>query len=121
MGVSFTFRPGVVKLAEIHAAAEVGVKAAADVLLAASQPLVPVDTGALKASGKVSIEGLEAAVSYEGISDEDGYDYGIRQHEDMELHHPNGGQAKFLEQPMNAEHTAIGAALLSPIREVIGP
>ena len=37
--------------------------------------------------------------------------YVVVVHEDMEAHHPNGGEAKFLEKPMHAAGEAIlGAA-----------
>jgi hypothetical protein len=93
--------------------------AAAEHLLAASQPLVPVDKGDLKASGRVEQEGTGARVIYDAVSPE-GYPYGIRQHEDMTLHHPHGGQAKFLEQPFHTEARAIAVLIASTLRRWLG-
>lgn len=57
-----------------------------------SNRLVPVDTSALRSSGYFEIKprSLEGEIGY-------GTDYAMKQHEDMSLQHPNGGQAKFLE------------------------
>jgi hypothetical protein len=107
----------------IHAAGEAGVQAAADVLLEASQRLVPVDTGALRDSGQVTQEGLEAAVSYgrEDGAGRDGQDtaaYAAVQHERLDYAHPNG-QAKYLEQPMSSEREAIVGALAEELRKAL--
>lgn len=88
-------------------------------LLKRSQELVPVDTGTLKASGKIQRYGNQYArwyrVSYsatvrerlakmgrsaENVKDPD-FNYAFAIHEDVPrvFMHPNGGQAKFLEQP----------------------
>lgn len=59
-------------------------------ILDRAQAKVPVDTGFLKSTGKV-------------VQVEDGFevrydaDYAIYVHENLEAQHPNGGQAKFLE------------------------
>lgn len=88
-----------------------GVKKAADMLLKWSQELVPVDTGELKRSGKVvkitntsSSAKMVYQVQYEALApwsnSSTGYfNYAWIQHEDLELRHPNGGQAKYLEYP----------------------
>jgi hypothetical protein len=93
--------------------------AAAEHLLAASQPFVPVDKGDLKASGRVEQEGTAARVIYDATSP-DGYPYGIRQHEDMSLNHPHGGQAKFLEIPFHSEAHAIAVLIGSTLRRWLG-
>lgn len=60
-------------------------------ILDRAQAKVPVDTGFLKSTGKV-------------VQVEDGFevrydaDYAIYVHENLEAQHPNGGQAKFLEE-----------------------
>jgi hypothetical protein len=77
-----------------------------DVALAAfadSQQQVPVDEGDLKGSGMVhppERRGTTVSVllSYGGPATP----YAMLQHEDMELNHPNGGKAKFLEDPVVA-------------------
>ena len=67
-------------------------------ILKESNKLVPVDTGKLKRSGRVVVNEQDLTV---GV----GYDtpYAARQHEDMTLNHPNGGEAKFLEKAMHSE------------------
>lgn len=124
MSLRFKYTPPRVDArVELAAAGAVAVEAAAQTLLAASQPLVPVEQGILKASGRVEVDGLHAAVTYG--RDDDGTEkhapsnqYVVPQHESLEFHHPNGGQAKFLEDPMHAEHDAIAAAMGAPLRKV---
>lgn len=72
-------------------------------VMAESKRLVPVDTGALKGSGYVTapaVDGgkIEVELGYGGPAAQ----YAVRQHEDLSLRHPGGGQAKFLEQPLTA-------------------
>ena len=71
----------------------IGTRRAAEKLLEWSKLLVPVDTGRLRRSGKVVRSGNQINVIYDTP-------YAARQHEDLTLNHPNGGQAKFLEQPL---------------------
>lgn len=102
-----------------HAVDQVGAGAAdglqdwAELLLDASQVEVPVETGALRDSGTVSVERAElvAAVSYDGVE-------APVQHEMLNYHHPNGGKAKFLEQPLHATKGEGLAALAARIRRV---
>lgn len=91
----------------VHEVLGEAAKAAADVVLEESQRLVPVDTGALAASGKVTREdGPSAVISY-GQSDgagrdgRDTADYAIPVHERMDVSHPIG-QAKFLEAALHS-------------------
>lgn len=111
-------RPSGDMLARMAVAKAAGAGAIADALLANSQPLVPVDTEALKKSGRVvELEGSKRAVVYDAESP-DGYPYGIRQHEDQTLHHPNGGEAGFLAKPMeghNAEYLEDAATAMRPL------
>jgi len=89
-----------------------GLYAEGQKVLAASLPLVPVDTGTLRASGYVT-EPMRAAdlvtveIGYGGpaakINPKSGASsdsYAIFVHENLEAHHPVG-QAKYLEQPLN--------------------
>lgn len=94
---------------------ERGIIAACKFILAESQKLVPVDTGALKASGKYTIYGggveTEGIVSYGGsnlnpVSGLETAMYAIVVHEDVTVNHTNG-QAKFLEQPMRQHRKKI--------------
>lgn len=91
----------------IHTAAMLGLHEGAELIRALSDGNVPVDTGELLGSADIGEDTDEVQVGYTGIA-ADGYDYGIRQHEDLSLNHPNGGSAKFLE---NALHEAVEAVL----------
>lgn len=118
MAIQFKYTPPKVNaVVALNAAGEVAVKAGAHIIYEASQTQVPVDTGDLKESGKVSGEGLLAAVSYNGISPE-GFDYGTKNHEDTTLHHPNGGNAKFLEGPMHSEAPAVATEMAVILQKV---
>ena len=74
-------------------------------LLNAARDLIPVDTGASKRSGRVVKDEGDTVVAFGGLEIEtprgtkDTSQYNIRLHEDLEMNHPHGGQAKFLEQP----------------------
>jgi hypothetical protein len=66
-----------------------------------SQMVVPVDTGALRASGQVrppevSGTNVEVVIGYGGPA----ADYAIYVHEDLEANHAPGTSAKFLEVPV---------------------
>jgi hypothetical protein len=63
----------------------------------------PVDTTALRESGKV----LPAAFEPDGVTVTLGFGdsaikYAHRQHEELEWHHPKHGKAKYLEDPIDA-------------------
>ena len=79
--------------AAAHRGAVEGLQEAADLVLARAN--VPVESGELRDSGKVSINAgsLSAAVSYDTP-------YAVAQHEEMSHHHPDG-EAKFLENAFN--------------------
>lgn len=88
-------------------AGEDGLRAALDWLLRVSQPLVPLDTRpgrdkvVLMNTGRVVID-AERNVGGVVYGDEHTEDYAKRQHEDLELKHGPGRQAKFLEEPFEA-------------------
>lgn len=104
---------------QIEAAASVAVLAGADKLLDLANDRVPVESGDLKASGRTSSEELEAVVSYGEPGQRTGF-AAIQQHEHTEYHHPHGGQAKFLEQPMLSETGQIAQAIVQSMREELG-
>ena len=68
-----------------------------------SQSEVPIDDRELIDHAAIVVEasrqGVEASVGYgtDAISAE----YAVIQHEDLTLNHPNGGKAKYLEDPFN--------------------
>jgi hypothetical protein len=81
--------------------------------------LAPVETGDLRGSGKAEIDkvliatgngdgslsvvgdGVEMVKLREHVSGTVSFStpYAVRQHEELEYNHPQGGQAKYLEQP----------------------
>jgi hypothetical protein len=72
----------------------------AGLVLTEAEKIVPVDIGILKDSGYVEKPVVKATSVYVTI----GFggaaaDYALKQHEDMELNHPGGGQAKYLSTP----------------------
>jgi hypothetical protein len=85
---------------------------------AASQDEVPVDTGALKASGRVRPEtgvftrGGEVYVelTYGGTATE----YSIYVHENLEASHPHG-KAKYLEDPMTRQVNGISGRIADKV------
>ena len=102
-----------------------GVKAAARALrneaqeaFAASQDEVPVDTGALKASGRIRPEvgvferGNEVylELTYGGSATE----YSIYVHENLEANHPHG-KAKYLEDPMVRQVNGIAGRIADKV------
>lgn len=120
--IAWTYRPpkldAGVKLAAVR---EEAVHAGAEVLLEASRPLVPVDTGALQLSGEVlGIGPGVAAVRYYARS-KDGFVYAIKIHEDYTLNHPHGGQAGYLGHPMVTDGPAVLAAMAAVVRAGLRP
>lgn len=115
--------PNMSALVVLRAAAEEVVGEAAQLVFHESQRLVPVDTGALKASGRVTQDGLEAAISYggedgAGRNGQDTAAYAVPQHERLDFEHPNG-QAKYLEIPMHAQADRVAEALAAGLRRVL--
>lgn len=90
---------------------------------AESQGLVPVDTGALKASMRVdrpevSRSVVAVSISYGGPA----APYAEFVHENMNARHPRGGQAKFLETPVKRWQPkfvkAVKATFIARLRRV---
>lgn len=122
MPIVFDYTPPKVNAgAAMEAVKETAVHAGAATLLQASKPLVPVDTGQMRDSGHVVEEAPGvAAVVYTRTPDEGGdFNVAALQHEDMTLNHPNGGQAKYLEDPMNADGPAVLAAMFEVLRTAL--
>jgi len=79
----------------------------AEKILSESDKEVPWDSTHLKQTGTVEPfnDGADTGfeIGFNGITEE-GYNYGLKQHEDLTLHHPKPGtKAKFLEDPFNRE------------------
>lgn len=93
-------------------------------ILSESQPLVPVDTGALRASGYVAepvIEGdkITVELGYGGPAaqinpktGESTQGYALIVHENLESHHPVG-QALYLSTPFNEHRTGMVARVIA--------
>ena len=82
-----------------------GIRQACEAVLARSNSLVPVDTGRLRDSGSIDVQGLEGAVGYSA-------DYAALVHENTLVHHAKG-EAKFLETA--AEDAGLRDSLLQAI------
>lgn len=88
-----------------------GVRAGLEKLLAASNDRVPVDTGELKGSGSVVVEGLEGAVTYSA-------EHAVVVHENLEAQHPDG-QVKFLEAALQEEQDELLAAIAERLKAAL--
>lgn len=99
----------------IREGAQRGAYLAAEHLLGASRALAPIDEGTLRGSGAVTAsdtgntDTTSATVSFDGP-------YAATQHEELDYHHPRGGQAKYLEEPMATERQTIAAIAAQAIR-----
>lgn len=87
-----------------------GLRRALEHTLAEANKLVPLDESTLQRSGKVSVEGLEGAISYDTV-------YAVRQHEELTWKHAPGRQAKYLEQPMNTERSVMLELMAVSLRD----
>ena len=67
--------------------------------------LEPVKTGFLKRNTTIKIQNTTNSTigTVTANAFNRGYNYGARQEFDTKLHHPNGGQAKFMETSFNAQ------------------
>jgi hypothetical protein len=116
MTVNLTMSEGLPE--RVHAAAMAGLLEGAEVVKAISDGNVPVDTGQLIGSADIGSDEDEVQVGYTGLSPQ-GYDYGVRQHEDLSLHHPNGGSAKFLEDAVHETAEAVFATVAGHVARVL--
>ena len=73
-----------------------GIEKAMEIIYQSSQPLVPVDTGRLKRSGKITQIKNGYQLKYKALNPKNGYDYAPIQHENLKFNH-KVGQAKYLE------------------------
>jgi len=87
----------------------------AELLRGDSQPLAPIDTGILRATGQVTpaTQGdLTAYVSYDTV-------YAARQHEELDWYHDEG-QAKYLEGPLTENESKYQEAIANRLGQGIG-
>ena len=87
-----------------------GVLAAAEALLKRTLPKVPKLSGDLADSGRVEVEGTQAAVIFDA-------DHAVRQHEDTTLRHHDGGEAKFLESTLKDDQQALLELLADALKK----
>jgi len=88
------------------------------IMTAAKTDFVPVDTGALRASGFVTPpvitgQGVEVTLGFGGPS----APYAVVVHEDLTKRHPVG-QAKYLELPLKARLAGMPAVLAMRVNDV---
>jgi hypothetical protein len=78
--------------AKVGAAIVPALRAEAEAIMTVAKERTPVQTGALRASGRVEVEDASVAMSFGGPA----IGYAVFVHENLQAHHPVG-QAKFLE------------------------
>lgn len=69
----------------------------------------PVDTGELRESRRVTVDGLSGTVAFTAR-------HAAIQHERLDLEHPKGGTSKYLEKAMVSEKAAVRAAVVQAVR-----
>jgi hypothetical protein len=99
---------------QMRAAAARGLLLGAEHVLTEAQNLVPLDEGALQNTGTASVDegSLTAMVSYDTP-------YAARQHEELDWRHASGRQAKYLEQPLNAERATVLDLVAAQMRRAL--
>lgn len=102
------------------------VKREAEAIMTESLQQVPRDTNTLANSAFVEelsdgsyAFGYKAAGQVNPKNKSSLEDYMVKQHEDLSLNHPNGGKAKFLEDPMNEHASSIAAKMAKRLQESI--
>ena len=104
--------------AKARAGAVRGVTVGGEHILGLSQPRVPVAEATLVRSGRVDVDpgALLAAISYGSPGAED---YAVKQHEDLTLNHPSGGEAKWLETSLVEGAQDVGEIMAAEIRRAL--
>lgn len=90
-------------------AASRGLRLALEHILAESKKIVPLEEGTLERSGRVDVDGLDGAISFDTV-------YAVRQHEELTWKHLPGRQAKYLEVPMMRERDRALEIMAVPLR-----
>ncbi|MFD9444946.1 hypothetical protein [Streptomyces sp. NPDC060001] len=86
-----------------------GLQRALEHTLGKAQAIVPLEEGTLERSGRVDVDGLNGAISFDTV-------YAVIQHEALDFKHLPGRQAKYLEQPMNNERAVMLRLMAVPLR-----
>jgi hypothetical protein len=99
--------------------AKVALTREAETIMTTSKREVPVDTGALRASGAVTTPEVSgSAVSVTLGFGGPAVSYAVPVHENLRAHHPVG-HAKFLERPLNAARAGLETRLAETLRRVL--
>lgn len=97
-------------------AADRAANVAATDLMGRGQRLAPVEEGTLRGSGRVErierADGVEYEVSFNTP-------YAARQHEELDWHHPLGGQAKYLQQPFLEQVARYERIIAEAVRQAL--
>ena len=80
-----------------------------------SKQLAPLDTGDLRGAGEGDVKIIRNNVIGTVTFDKE---YAMKQHEDMTFKHPRGGQAKYLEQPLNQNRRRYKQFIADKVKEV---
>jgi len=88
---------------------------AGQMVLSEAQSRAPIETGALRASGNLSVGDGEAQVSFSATNPRNGYPYCIRQHEQV-FNHPRGGQDHYLSSVIEEDSGQVMRAFADAIR-----
>lgn len=89
-----------------------GLERALEHTLGEAKKIIPLDEGTLERSGRVDVDGLNGAISFDTV-------YAVVQHERLDYRHAPGRQAKYLEQPMNTERETMLQLMAVPLRRWI--
>jgi len=89
---------------------DIAVARAAEHIRATAVELAPIREGNLRASAGVTVFDHTATVKFPGP-------YARYQHFELELRHPRGGQALYLEQPMNTEVEKVTQIMADTLKE----
>ena len=97
----------------VRAKVAAALKAEMMLVLEEAKSRVPVDTGALRDSGRVEIEDngsgpIRARITFGNET----VHYAVEVHENIQAHHPRGGEAKYLESALNEEARLLLAAVV---------
>lgn len=91
-----------------------GIEKAMGIIYDSSQPLVPVDTGALKRSGTIIKVDNGYTIKYHSENPKNGYNYAVIQHENTSFKH-RVGQAKYLEDAIKNNLDKIEDAIVKEV------
>ena len=108
-------------VAEVEAAMPQVLMEEAQLVFRDSQRLVPVDTGALRASGQIippRKKGTkwEVVIGYGGAAKS----YALEQHENLRYRHKEGKSAKYLETPTRQRGAKMPDAIRNRLKRIIG-